>query len=105
MVTGPSDIIAVCQSLQQVAEKCQQDPESYWYFHQTAVPCLFALAVQASMPGNFLDFIHPLRILPSAVIGQHCHPWVLVVLTFCTISVCVLCPYKRDSTSGPKVPT
>ncbi|XP_005008102.1 MMS19 nucleotide excision repair protein homolog isoform X2 [Cavia porcellus] len=50
VVTGPSDIIAVCQSLQQVAEKCQQDPESYWYFHQTAVPCLFALAVQASMP-------------------------------------------------------
>ncbi|XP_021108807.1 MMS19 nucleotide excision repair protein homolog isoform X4 [Heterocephalus glaber] len=50
VVTGPSDIIAVCQSLQQVAEKCQQDPESCWYFHQTAVPWLLALAVQASMP-------------------------------------------------------
>ncbi|XP_075390864.1 MMS19 nucleotide excision repair protein homolog isoform X1 [Tenrec ecaudatus] len=45
-----SDVIAVCQSLQQVAEKCQQDPKSCWYFHQTAVPCLLALAVQASMP-------------------------------------------------------
>ncbi|XP_029391125.1 MMS19 nucleotide excision repair protein homolog isoform X2 [Mus pahari] len=50
MVTEPSEVVAVCQSLQQVAEKCQQDPESYWYFHKTAVPCLFALAVQASMP-------------------------------------------------------
>ncbi|XP_052618551.1 MMS19 nucleotide excision repair protein homolog isoform X1 [Peromyscus californicus insignis] len=50
VVTEPSEVIAVCQSLQQVAEKCQQDPESYWYFHKTAVPCLFGLAVQASMP-------------------------------------------------------
>ncbi|XP_006880123.1 PREDICTED: MMS19 nucleotide excision repair protein homolog isoform X1 [Elephantulus edwardii] len=49
-VAGSSDVIAVCQSLQQVAEKCQQDPTSCWYFHQTAVPCLLALAVQASMP-------------------------------------------------------
>ncbi|XP_019062509.1 MMS19 nucleotide excision repair protein homolog isoform X2 [Fukomys damarensis] len=48
--TGASDVIAVCQSLQQVAEKCQQDTQSCWYFHQTAVPCLLALAVQASMP-------------------------------------------------------
>jgi DNA repair/transcription protein MET18/MMS19 len=53
MVTESSEVVAVCQSLQQVAEKCQQDPESYWYFHKTAVPCLFALAVQASMPGDF----------------------------------------------------
>ncbi|XP_060245577.1 MMS19 nucleotide excision repair protein homolog isoform X3 [Meriones unguiculatus] len=50
VITEASGVIAVCQSLQQVAEKCQQDPESYWYFHETAVPCLFALAVQASMP-------------------------------------------------------
>uniref|UniRef100_A0A673UXR3 MMS19 nucleotide excision repair protein n=1 Tax=Suricata suricatta TaxID=37032 RepID=A0A673UXR3_SURSU len=50
MVAGTNEVIAVCQSLQQVAEKCQQDPESCWYFHQTAVPCLLALAVQASMP-------------------------------------------------------
>uniref|UniRef100_A0A8C7BPW7 MMS19 nucleotide excision repair protein n=1 Tax=Neovison vison TaxID=452646 RepID=A0A8C7BPW7_NEOVI len=50
MVAETSEVIAVCQSLQQVAEKCQQDPESCWYFHQTAVPCLLALAVQASMP-------------------------------------------------------
>jgi len=50
MVAGTSEVIAVCQSLQQVAEKCQRDPESCWYFHQTALPCLLALAVQASMP-------------------------------------------------------
>ncbi|XP_055485961.1 MMS19 nucleotide excision repair protein homolog isoform X2 [Psammomys obesus] len=50
VITEASGVIAICQSLQQVAEKCQQDPESYWYFHETAVPCLFALAVQASMP-------------------------------------------------------
>ncbi|XP_020739137.2 MMS19 nucleotide excision repair protein homolog isoform X3 [Odocoileus virginianus] len=50
MSPGTSEVIAVCQSLQQVAEKCQRDPESCWYFHQTAVPCLLALAVQASMP-------------------------------------------------------
>ncbi|XP_040110733.1 MMS19 nucleotide excision repair protein homolog isoform X5 [Oryx dammah] len=48
MSPGTSEVIAVCQSLQQVAEKCQRDPESCWYFHQTAVPCLLALAVQAS---------------------------------------------------------
>ncbi|XP_019580363.2 MMS19 nucleotide excision repair protein homolog isoform X2 [Rhinolophus sinicus] len=50
MVAGPSEVIAVCQSLQQLAEQCQPDPESCWYFHQTAVPRLLALAVQASMP-------------------------------------------------------
>ncbi|KAL1788997.1 MMS19 nucleotide excision repair protein-like isoform X4 [Sigmodon hispidus] len=50
VITEAREVIAVCQSLQQVAEKCQQDPESYWYFHETAVPCLFGLAVQASMP-------------------------------------------------------
>ncbi|XP_054222519.1 MMS19 nucleotide excision repair protein homolog isoform X8 [Homo sapiens] len=50
MVAQSSDVIAVCQSLRQMAEKCQQDPESCWYFHQTAIPCLLALAVQASMP-------------------------------------------------------
>ncbi|XP_038599920.1 MMS19 nucleotide excision repair protein homolog isoform X1 [Tachyglossus aculeatus] len=45
-----SEVIAVCRSLQLVAGQCQRDPESCWYFHQTAVPCLLALAVQASMP-------------------------------------------------------
>ncbi|XP_020033309.2 MMS19 nucleotide excision repair protein homolog isoform X1 [Castor canadensis] len=50
MVAGSNEVIAICQSLQQVAEKCQQDPQSCWYFHETAVPCLLALAVQASMP-------------------------------------------------------
>ncbi|XP_036591095.1 MMS19 nucleotide excision repair protein homolog isoform X1 [Trichosurus vulpecula] len=45
-----SEVIAVCRSLHLVAGQCQQEPESCWYFHQTAVPCLLALAVQASMP-------------------------------------------------------
>uniref|UniRef100_A0A452VBP9 MMS19 nucleotide excision repair protein n=1 Tax=Ursus maritimus TaxID=29073 RepID=A0A452VBP9_URSMA len=49
MIAGTSEVIAICQSLQQVAEKCQRDPESCWYFHQTAIPCLLALAVQASI--------------------------------------------------------
>lgn len=71
MVAGTSEVIAVCQSLQQVAEKCQQDPESCWYFHQTAVPCLLALAVQASMPGNFL---HPAPSL-SLVWTSAFHYW------------------------------
>ncbi|KAM5139448.1 MMS19 nucleotide excision repair protein homolog isoform 1-T1 [Callospermophilus lateralis] len=50
VVAGSTEVIAICQSLQQMAEKCQQDPESCWYFHETAVPCLLALTVQASMP-------------------------------------------------------
>ncbi|XP_049646772.1 MMS19 nucleotide excision repair protein homolog isoform X3 [Suncus etruscus] len=50
VVATPSDVVAVCQSLQLVAEKCQQDTASYWYFHQTALPSLLALAVKASMP-------------------------------------------------------
>ncbi|XP_048194495.1 MMS19 nucleotide excision repair protein homolog isoform X2 [Perognathus longimembris pacificus] len=50
VVAGSSEVIAICQSLHQVAEKCQQDPDCCWYFHDTAVPCLLALAVQASMP-------------------------------------------------------
>ncbi|KAF6110160.1 MMS19-like protein, cytosolic iron-sulfur assembly component [Phyllostomus discolor] len=58
VVAGPSEVIAVCQSLQQVAEKCQLDPESCWYFHQTTIPCLLALAVQASMP----DFAEELSV-------------------------------------------
>ncbi|XP_069877435.1 MMS19 nucleotide excision repair protein homolog isoform X4 [Dipodomys merriami] len=50
VVAGASEVIAICQSLDQVAEKCQQDPDCCWYFHDTAVPCLLALAVQASIP-------------------------------------------------------
>uniref|UniRef100_A0A4X2LBR8 MMS19 nucleotide excision repair protein n=1 Tax=Vombatus ursinus TaxID=29139 RepID=A0A4X2LBR8_VOMUR len=44
------EVIAVCRSLHLVAGQCQQEPESCWYFHQTAIPCLLGLAVQASMP-------------------------------------------------------
>ncbi|NXK95056.1 MMS19 protein, partial [Formicarius rufipectus] len=43
------DMISVCQSLHRVALLCQQDAESCWYFHQTVVPCLLAMAVQAAM--------------------------------------------------------
>ncbi|NWV12203.1 MMS19 protein, partial [Ptilonorhynchus violaceus] len=43
------DIVSVCQSLHHVALQCQQDAEGCWYFHQTVVPCLLAMAVQAAM--------------------------------------------------------
>ncbi|XP_063019452.1 MMS19 nucleotide excision repair protein homolog isoform X1 [Melospiza melodia melodia] len=46
------DVISVCQSLHRVALQCQQDAEGCWYFHQTVVPCLLAMAVQAAMPGG-----------------------------------------------------
>uniref|UniRef100_A0A663MC96 MMS19 nucleotide excision repair protein n=1 Tax=Athene cunicularia TaxID=194338 RepID=A0A663MC96_ATHCN len=42
------DMVSVCQSLHRVALQCQQDAEGCWYYHQTVVPCLLALAVQAS---------------------------------------------------------
>ncbi|XP_014106034.1 PREDICTED: MMS19 nucleotide excision repair protein homolog isoform X1 [Pseudopodoces humilis] len=43
------EMVSVCQSLHHVALQCQQDAESCWYFHQTVVPCLLAMAVQAAM--------------------------------------------------------
>nr|XP_005289433.1 MMS19 nucleotide excision repair protein homolog isoform X1 [Chrysemys picta bellii] len=46
------DVVAVCQSLQRVAVQCQRDAESCWYYHQTVVPCLLAVAVQAAMQEN-----------------------------------------------------
>ncbi|KAM7047651.1 MMS19 nucleotide excision repair protein homolog isoform 2-T3 [Acridotheres tristis] len=46
------DVVSVCQSLHRVALQCQQDAEGCWYFHQTVVPCLLAMAVQAAMPGG-----------------------------------------------------
>lgn len=45
-------MVSVCQSLHRVALQCQQDEESCWYFHQTVVPCLLAMAVQAAMQGR-----------------------------------------------------
>lgn len=80
MVAQSSDVIAVCQSLKQVAEKCQQDPESCWYFHQTAIPCLLALAVQASMPGNFPPLLPGLwELCPLLVLNTTATLWVLVL--------------------------
>ncbi|NXY79385.1 MMS19 protein, partial [Glareola pratincola] len=43
------DLVSVCQSLHRVALQCQQDVEGCWYYHQTVVPCLLAVAVQAAM--------------------------------------------------------
>lgn len=45
-------MVSVCQSLHRVALQCQQLEESCWYFHQTVVPCLLAMAVQAAMQGR-----------------------------------------------------
>ncbi|NXN23852.1 MMS19 protein, partial [Nycticryphes semicollaris] len=42
-------LVSVCQSLHRVALQCQQDAEGCWYYHQTVVPCLLAMAVQAAM--------------------------------------------------------
>nr|XP_033796667.1 MMS19 nucleotide excision repair protein homolog isoform X2 [Geotrypetes seraphini] len=42
-------MISVCQSLHLLAMQCQQDTESLWYYHQTVIPCLLALAVQAAL--------------------------------------------------------
>uniref|UniRef100_A0A663MB09 MMS19 nucleotide excision repair protein n=1 Tax=Athene cunicularia TaxID=194338 RepID=A0A663MB09_ATHCN len=50
------DMVSVCQSLHRVALQCQQDAEGCWYYHQTVVPCLLALAVQAAMQ----ESAHPL---------------------------------------------
>ncbi|NXE55199.1 MMS19 protein, partial [Casuarius casuarius] len=50
------DVVSVCQSLHRVALQCQQDAESCWYYHQTVVPCLLAMAVQAAMQ----ESTHPL---------------------------------------------
>ncbi|NXJ83552.1 MMS19 protein, partial [Trogon melanurus] len=43
------DMVFVCQSLHRVALQCQQDVEGCWFYHQTVVPCLLAMAVQAAM--------------------------------------------------------
>ncbi|XP_029466021.1 MMS19 nucleotide excision repair protein homolog isoform X2 [Rhinatrema bivittatum] len=43
------DMISVFQSLHLLAVQCQQDTESLWYYHQTVVPCLLALAIQAAL--------------------------------------------------------
>lgn len=45
-------MVTVCQSLHRVALQCQQDTKGCWYFHQTVVPCLLAMAVEAAMPGK-----------------------------------------------------
>nr|XP_006014334.2 PREDICTED: MMS19 nucleotide excision repair protein homolog [Latimeria chalumnae] len=49
------DVISACRSLQLVAKQCQQTRKSIEYFHQTAVPCLLGLAVQAAMQGGRLE--------------------------------------------------
>ncbi|KAF1509193.1 hypothetical protein FQV19_0002354, partial [Eudyptula minor] len=50
------DVVSVCQSLHRVALQCQQDAEGCWYYHQTVVPCLLAMAVQAATQ----ESTHPL---------------------------------------------
>ncbi|XP_054019224.1 MMS19 nucleotide excision repair protein homolog [Dryobates pubescens] len=49
-------MVSVCQSLHRVALQCQQDDDGCWYYHQTVVPCLLAMAVQAAMQ----ESAHPL---------------------------------------------
>lgn len=52
MPADACDVVAVCQSLRRVAVQCQSDAESCWYCHQTVVPCLLAVAVQAAVQGD-----------------------------------------------------
>ncbi|XP_072883106.1 MMS19 nucleotide excision repair protein homolog isoform X3 [Hemitrygon akajei] len=48
--------ILICQSLQQVAERCKDISESSQYFHQTVIPCLLGLAVRASIQASAVGF-------------------------------------------------
>ncbi|XP_053548548.1 MMS19 nucleotide excision repair protein homolog [Bombina bombina] len=56
--SNADDVVSVCKSLHLVAVQCQQDAESLWFYHQTVVPCVMSLTVQAAMqdrgtqPGN-----------------------------------------------------
>lgn len=81
----------MCQSLHRVALQCQQDAEGCWYYHQTVVPCLLAMAVQAatqgkwgagagegragSSPGSGVSLIlQPALLLPPSGNRGHCGP-------------------------------
>ncbi|XP_061492259.1 MMS19 nucleotide excision repair protein homolog isoform X2 [Rhineura floridana] len=80
--TMPADshaVVSVCQSLQQVALQCQQDAQSYWYFHQAVVPCLVGLAVQAAIQENS-------HTVPSKILlkEEALSAMVLVISTACT---------------------
>uniref|UniRef100_A0A8D2LEG9 MMS19 nucleotide excision repair protein n=3 Tax=Varanus komodoensis TaxID=61221 RepID=A0A8D2LEG9_VARKO len=78
----PADIhsvVSVCQSLQQVALHCQQDAQSYWYFHQTVVPCLMGLAVEAAMQENSNTVVSKLLLKEEALSAM-----VLVISAACT---------------------
>ncbi|XP_062988576.1 MMS19 nucleotide excision repair protein homolog isoform X2 [Elgaria multicarinata webbii] len=77
----PADIqsvVSVCQSLQQVALQCQQDAQSYWYFHQAVVPCLVGLAVQAAMQENSHTTVSKLLLKEEALSAM-----VLVISAAC----------------------
>ncbi|KAM3835410.1 MMS19 nucleotide excision repair protein homolog isoform 3-T3 [Vipera latastei] len=52
MPASNNSVVSVCHSLQQVALQCQQNVQTYWYFHQAVVPCLLGLAVQAALEEN-----------------------------------------------------
>ncbi|KAG8435432.1 hypothetical protein GDO86_013387 [Hymenochirus boettgeri] len=43
-----SDVVSVCKSLQHVAVQCQLDAKSLHFYHQTVLPCLLSLTVQAA---------------------------------------------------------
>ncbi|XP_054687598.1 MMS19 nucleotide excision repair protein homolog isoform X3 [Grus americana] len=50
------DVVSVCQSLHRLALQCQHDAEGCWYYHQTVVPCLLGMSVQAATQ----ESTHPL---------------------------------------------
>ncbi|KAK6482124.1 MMS19 nucleotide excision repair protein-like protein isoform X1 [Huso huso] len=46
------EVVSACRSLQQIAELAKDSEESGRYFHQTVIPRLLGLAVQASLQGG-----------------------------------------------------
>ncbi|XP_041426980.1 MMS19 nucleotide excision repair protein homolog isoform X2 [Xenopus laevis] len=46
--TNAENVVSVCKSLYRVAVQCQEDSESLQFYHQTVLPCLLSLTVQAA---------------------------------------------------------
>ncbi|XP_043911515.1 MMS19 nucleotide excision repair protein homolog [Protopterus annectens] len=60
--------IATCHSLHVIAEHCRESVESNWYFFETAVPCLFGLALQhAKQDSGSFSVFNEERVLSSMV--------------------------------------
>ncbi|MEE6525283.1 hypothetical protein FKM82_025182 [Ascaphus truei] len=61
------DVISVCKSLHHVAVLCQHDADSLWFYHQTVVPCLMSLTVQAAMQDRGTPFANRVLLEESVL--------------------------------------